>query len=119
MTAHEEIRSDRKFQLWLYSVSHGQLLLRSPKSAVEPSRVDVLFQNVLGLHLPTLMEGLNIELADQQLARFATSNLAAWGPLKSNVFRVFGSDWEGYVVASNVSTHVDDGEHHTPSKLLH
>jgi hypothetical protein len=35
----------RKFQIWLYSVSHGQLLLRSNRSDEFRTRVDVLFKD--------------------------------------------------------------------------
>ena len=36
----------RPFQVWLYSVSHGQLLLRSNRSDQLATRVDVLFTRV-------------------------------------------------------------------------
>jgi hypothetical protein len=37
---------ERRFQMWAYSVSHSLLLLRSVKTAVHSSRIDLLFTGV-------------------------------------------------------------------------
>ena len=49
----------RRFQIWLYSVSHGQLLLRSNRSGEFSTRIDVLFKNVAAIELPTAFDGLS------------------------------------------------------------
>jgi hypothetical protein len=36
----------REFQLWHYSVSYSQLLLRAIDESARPNRMDVLFTNV-------------------------------------------------------------------------
>jgi hypothetical protein len=33
---------DRRFQFWQYRVSHGELLVRSPKDAAHPRNVDLM-----------------------------------------------------------------------------
>jgi hypothetical protein len=43
---------ESEFTVWDYSVSYSRLLLRSLQDS-SPSRVDVLFSNVLFMHMPT------------------------------------------------------------------
>ena len=93
-----EFESDRHFQIWKYGVSHAQLLLRSVKDAAHSTRIDVLFVNVKRLDLPTSLNGLRIERADDH-------------------FRLCGSDWQGSVVAGNFAHAEDDGEYHAPSPV--
>ena len=62
-----EFESDRHFQMWKYGVSHAQLLLRSVKGAAHSTRIDVLFVNVKRLDLPTSLNGLRIERADDEV----------------------------------------------------
>jgi hypothetical protein len=52
---------DRRFQLWEYKVSHGSLLLRSPRGPKQASNIDVVFVGVTYLALPRVMHGLAIE----------------------------------------------------------
>jgi len=52
---------DRRFQLWEYRVSHGSLLVRSPKSADSAHNVDVVFVGVDYLAVPRVLEGVTIE----------------------------------------------------------
>ncbi len=58
--------SARSFQVWAYSVSHGQLLIRSPKSIETPENVDVAFFGVAMMELPAGFLGLKIEDASDQ-----------------------------------------------------
>jgi hypothetical protein len=46
-----EFHSDRVFELWSYTITHGQLLLRANKTNVFSSRVEVLFKDVLALNV--------------------------------------------------------------------
>lgn len=52
---------DRRFQLWEYRVSHGSLLVRSPKSDGSPLNVDVAFVGVDYLAVPRVLDGLTVE----------------------------------------------------------
>ncbi len=63
---HMYLQSDRAFQIWTYSVSHGQLLVRSPKSKKYPTNVDVSFFGVKLIDLSTGFIGLTIEDASPE-----------------------------------------------------
>src|ERR1041385_1314803 len=52
---------DRKFSLHLFWVSHGVLLLQSGLTQEHPSRIDVLFMDVVWLSIPAWLNGLRIE----------------------------------------------------------
>jgi hypothetical protein len=71
-----ELRAeDRQFQVWEYQVSHGQLLIRSPKSpATErtPERttnVDIAFLGVEYMSVPRVLRGLVLEQATPEEVR--------------------------------------------------
>jgi len=55
-----QFSSDRSFRLWDYSVSHKQMLLRSPKSPDVAMNVDIVLWGVEYLDLATSLEGLTI-----------------------------------------------------------
>lgn len=64
----------RVSQVWSYTVGMGRLLLRSPKSPGAATRVDVLFQNVKALKLPTRLEGLSVRSpGDEELQSIGDS----------------------------------------------
>jgi hypothetical protein len=105
----------RRFQLWAYTVGHGQLLLRSPKSAGLSTRVDVLFKNVAAIHLPTILDGLAVSEATEgqkSELRVQVDPLRLEG---RRVFVVRGTNFMGYVVAGVVASHEDEREYHEPS----
>lgn len=52
------------FRCWSYTARHGQLLLRSTKSAERPTQVDVLFKNVSAVNLRTVMQDLELVETD-------------------------------------------------------
>lgn len=109
---------ERRFQLWTYTASHGQLLLRSPKAPEHPERIDVLVKDVTWINLPTLLHGLHVEVAGGEAAR---ERLAAAGVHEIGTRRLYllrGRGWSGHVLAGAVFHHVDDGEYHSPSALL-
>jgi hypothetical protein len=47
------LQSDRSFQVWAYSVSHGQLLIRSPKSEATPENIDLAFVGAADIRVST------------------------------------------------------------------
>jgi hypothetical protein len=91
--------ASRRFQLWAFTVSHGQLLLCSPKGDGGPTRVDVLFKPVRRMDLPTVMNGVRIEA------------------VVKGRFRLSGTDWEGEVLAGTVASAEDDLDFSDPSPL--
>lgn len=71
-----ELRAeDRQFQVWEYQVSHGQLLIRIPKSpATEraPERttnVDIAFLGVECMSVPRVLRGVALDQATPEEAR--------------------------------------------------
>jgi hypothetical protein len=112
----EIIRSERRFQIWKYTVSHCSLLLRSTKSDGFPTRIDVFFKGVKEFHLPTIFTGLSITEASETDVRQLCSLRKSLSIGKdAKVFKVQGSDFIGYVTALIAVCHEDEGEYHDPS----
>lgn len=60
----------RKFQLWQFLVSHGALLVRSPKDAAHPRNADLMFFGVEYMELPRFLPDLEVdEPSDEDMAR--------------------------------------------------
>ena len=70
--------STRQFRLWDYSVSHNQMLLRSPRSPEVPTNIDVVFWGVQYLEMPTMLDGIEMGEAtsdeSEAMERFAGKN---------------------------------------------
>ncbi|MEV4757292.1 hypothetical protein AB0J86_19550 [Micromonospora sp. NPDC049559] len=70
----ERFRSDRRFQIWAYSASHGQLLLRSTPLYGDEDRpdpettIDVLFKPIEAIKLRDSFTGLVIRCAEPEEA---------------------------------------------------
>ena len=66
MSMSDLLPSSRIFKVWEYQVSHGQLLVRSPKAPATSSvleqvtNVDLVFHGVEYMALPRLMRGLEL-----------------------------------------------------------
>jgi hypothetical protein len=52
---------DRHFQLWEYRVSHGSLLVRSPRGPRIPNNIDIIFAGVEFLSMPRHLRGLELD----------------------------------------------------------
>lgn len=72
MSAHF---TERVFQLWEYRVSHGQMLIRSPKDQVHKANVDIVFAGVEYVDLPRYLHGLEIDDPTQADIAFAADRL--------------------------------------------
>lgn len=107
----------RAFRIWLYTVGHQTLLLRSMKTERIPTRVDVLFKPVAWMNLPTGLNGLIVEAANAEqagaiieAARQAGSIIEAPDTPRDPAWRCFvvrGAHYEGYIVATGWD--VDEG----------
>ena len=115
----ELFRSDRKFSLWAYTVSHSQLLLRSRTVAPgggSRSRIDVLFKPAEGVKTRIDYHGLVIRCAtddERQHILAETGN-------EDRSLRVFVLESTGgldYVVAGAVGWREDGEEDRDPSRL--
>jgi hypothetical protein len=108
------LNSPRTYQLWRYAVGHGQLLLRSTKSADRPTRVDVLFKNVAVLNLPTHFDGISIsEASEAEVGKFVNLESELMGTRR--LFLVCSENFQGYVIAGAVFSHEDQGEYNDSS----
>lgn len=58
----EKLKS-RDFQLWYYRVSHGELLIRSPKDKENITNIDIMFFDVKYIELPRHLPNLTLEEA--------------------------------------------------------
>lgn len=108
----------RDFQIWQYSVSHSQLLLRSVKGNKHKTRIDVLFKGVDLMHIPTHFSGFRIsEIAKEEFQSLQLS-LGLSDDFEDRYFRVEGEGWKGVVVALAVFWVEEDAEHNEKSKLF-
>jgi len=57
---------ERQFQFWEYRVSHGQLLVRSPKGKEETKNIDIVFAGVEYVALPRHLETVELDQATSQ-----------------------------------------------------
>ncbi len=51
----------REFQFWQYRVSHGELLVRSPKDAAHPRNIDLMFVGGQYVELPRHLPDLEVD----------------------------------------------------------
>lgn len=106
----------RVFQVWGYTAGMGRLLLRSTKSETFPTRVDVLFQNVKAMSLPTMLEGLVVAAAGEAAAARFTRETGLLVDENATLFELATARGIGYVVAGVVVAEEDHGEYFEPSK---
>jgi len=113
-----EYSSPREFKLWRYTVSHGQLLLRSSKRDEASMRLEVLFKGVHWIQLPTFFDGLAI--GECNIESIPAREDLDLGPALSwhRCFRVSSRTTNGYVIASSVFVSEDDGDDCAPSSLF-
>ena len=111
------VNFSRRFQMWEYTVGHGQLLLRSPKTTGLSTRIDILFKNVAAVHLPTILDGLAVSEATEGERSELHVQVDPSRLEGRKVFVVRGSNFMGYVVAGIVASHEDEREYHEPSRF--
>ena len=118
MTKENIIQFNRKFKVWGYTVSHGQLLLRSTKDNDYPTRVDVLFKNVIFIQIPVLFLGLVVSEMDKKDFQSLNLSTGLYPERNRKFFKVSGNNWNGVIVAGVVSFLEEDAEHSSQSKLI-
>ena len=105
----------RSFQIWSFTVSHSQLLLRSVKTAEFPSRIDILFKDVDRINLPVSLRGLTVREVSGNAESIGITPPLSEG---SRLFEVESEQFVGYVAAGAMLTHEDQGDYCDPSGLL-
>jgi hypothetical protein len=108
------IKSGRMFEVWRYTASHSQLLLRSNKGADSTTRLEILFTNVAFMAVPPVMRGMTIvECGPDELP----ACLNGMG-ISTPWYRIETGGSAGYVAAAMVVVNEDELEYHEPSALL-
>lgn len=110
-------RTDRLFQVCTYSVSMARLLLRSTKSETFATRIDVLFQNVKALKLPTSLDGLVVAKASPADEARISAETGLLPSDETTLFTLRAGAFDGYVIAGVCVVAEDDGEYFEPSDL--
>jgi hypothetical protein len=112
-----EAMFERPFQLWRYSVSHGQLLFRSTAGDGRRTRVDVLFTNVSAMLVRASYDRLVIRSArpDEEV-RINEATGEPAGPHAR--YYVIDGEPLSFVVAGAVASAEDEGGYAEPSTLL-
>jgi hypothetical protein len=111
----DELVFERRFQIWLYTVGHRQLLLRSNKDDNCVTRVDILFKDVLTLQLPSSFENLSITEISRNKADALNIQVGSQLTPQHKIFRLRGSNFIGYVVAGMIAYHEDEGNYYDKS----
>jgi hypothetical protein len=111
----EIIKFTRLFQLWSYTTSHSQLLLRSPKSSEYPTRIDVLFKNVANINLPTLLSGLTVNALSESEAAHLFQQFDAQAIKGMHLFSITDTNLNGHVIAGSIAWHEDNSEYNEAS----
>ena len=70
-----EIPLSRAFQLWEYKVSHGSLLIRSPKTIDQKTNIDLKFFGVEYISVPRHMQEITLVPALRKQIRMLESLL--------------------------------------------
>ena len=108
--------SPRTFQVWLYTVSHSILLLRSVKDERFSTRIDVLFKPVRFMSVPATLTGIDVRVVDRADLHGPehASLVGACGP-KDEVFALSGQTGGAWVVGGVMAFHEDEGAYSDPS----
>jgi hypothetical protein len=109
--------SARYFKVWVYTVSHCRLLLRSTKEGGLASRVDVYFSGVDRMLLRPYYDGLRVAEADAQAL---DSYRDRYGEIAAG-YKLFTlePDLSSFVVAGVLQSHEDAGGFEDPSYFGH
>lgn len=91
---------DRKFQFWHYTVSMGQLLIRSEKDSDNPKNIDIWFEAVIYSELPQHLYNLRIEEAKNKDLRYISKKINQ--PVNLKEINILVSDNKRYLVVGRM-----------------
>ena len=96
---------NRRFRLWTYLPTHSGLVVRSEFEPGTP-HVELLFQLVRQINLPTWMNGLMVAVGEDS----ETSGVT---------FTMTGDDFSGHVIASYLCLGVEERSNYSPFSIFH
>jgi hypothetical protein len=111
----KSFKSNRKFSVFSYSLSHGPLLLRSGRTDEHHTRIDVLILDVRAMEIRSWFDGFEIALVDQDYLRDFRSRPAEMMQPGLNVYAISGKGWQGFIVGGNLWVHEDEADFMAPS----
>ncbi len=117
MTNKPIFESTRQFTIYSYTASHGLLLFRSGKTSIQPTRIDILFQDVRAIETRAWFDGIKIEEAGIEFLLNRNSSPIALMEPGNKVYRLVGVGWEGFVLAGILSFCEDEEDFFSSSKL--
>jgi hypothetical protein len=100
--------SPRSFQVWLFTVTHRTLLLRSVKDTNNATRIDILFKQVRHLYIPSQFNGLDV-VEGEFLG--VPENLRASLKVGEKIYRMTSPAFDGWIVATTCAWHEDNGDY--------
>lgn len=110
--------SDRSFSVFSYDIRHGLLLLRSGKTDVHSSRVDILFKDVVAMELRMLMNKILIKNEDPIFLDNVMSKSSAIIEPGHKVYSLNCDDWTGFVIGGVLNINEDDKSFFESSMLI-
>jgi hypothetical protein len=116
MTKNQIFSAARQFQLWSYVVSHRQLLLRSPKAAGLPTRLEILFKDVSLICIGITFDNLSIQEIERGSPDLPID--ASYVPDGHRLFRLSTNTTAGYVAAAAFFSSEDEKEYYDDSALV-
>lgn len=90
---------NRKFQVWFYRVSHGELLIRSPKSKENPKNIDILFYDISYIELPRFLDEIILATATKEEIIYVNSKLSE--PLYNRKITIIVSKGIRYLIVAS------------------
>ena len=106
---------DRSFQVWDYRVSHGSLLIRSPKGPRFEHNIDLVFVGVDYLSIATILRGVALEQGSQE--ELAATGFA-WIGSPGKVYALTSANRRHLIAAAGCRVDENDGDiFDTPSEF--
>lgn len=106
--------SDRGFRWWLYTASHSQFLLRSPRHDEDNENVDVVFLAVFYADMPILLRGLTVDEPTNAEIEMLTNKTGIAPDEHHSYFAIETQGKRFFVGAYSMRTSTNKLEHHDP-----
>ena len=106
--------SNRGFRWWLYTASHSQFRLRSPKHKEEQENVDIVFLSVFYIDLPTTLRGVVVDIASNADIAMLTEKTGIAPDGYRNCFSLESGGKRYFVGAFSVRTSINTREYSDP-----
>jgi hypothetical protein len=97
---NQTFQSMRKFTLFDFYISHGQLLLRSNKNIQESENIDIIFFGVKYMQIPVYLNGIALGFTFNNEATFkGFESIAKFSSTDSAIFTIESEGQQFFIVA--------------------